>query len=42
MAPVPFAVEAGEELELVIRFSEDSVVVQCELRRAGPEPDVVD
>jgi len=33
--PVPFRVEEGEELELVVRFSEDSVVVQCELRRKG-------
>ena len=41
--PVPFAVRAGEELELVVRFSHDMCVLQSELRRRGapadPAPD---
>ena len=32
-APVPFQVVEGEELDLVVRFSEDSVVVQVMLER---------
>ena len=30
---VPFRVEAGEGLDLVVRFSQDSVVVQVLLER---------
>lgn len=33
--PVPFKVTAGEWLDLVVRFSADSVVVQVMLQRAG-------
>ena len=33
--PVPFAVHEGEELELVVRFSHDMCVLQCELRRTA-------
>ena len=34
-SPVPFRVTAGEWLDLVVRFSADSVVVQVMLQRAG-------
>lgn len=33
--PVPLHVHAGEQLNLVVRFSEDSAVMQFELKRAA-------
>eukprot|EP00997_Jenningsia_sp_PLL12_P003476 NODE_16546_length_203_cov_5.512987_g15632_i0.p2 GENE.NODE_16546_length_203_cov_5.512987_g15632_i0~~NODE_16546_length_203_cov_5.512987_g15632_i0.p2 ORF type:complete len:53 (-),score=13.95 NODE_16546_length_203_cov_5.512987_g15632_i0:44-181(-) len=31
--PVPFVVTEGEEIDLLVRFSQDGVVVQFELQR---------
>jgi hypothetical protein len=34
--PVPLVVEAGDEIELIVRFSEDNAVMQFQATKAKP------